>query len=313
MESNRSAIITVMQNFPLIGAHMSIAGGFANAVRAAKRYHCTALQIFTKNQRQWRIPQIKDDDIKAYFDELESSEVSSVVAHATYLINLAAPDKSIFDKSLETFIAELFRSHKLGAFGLVFHPGSHKGRGEKVGLDMVVDAIRTAIAESSDLETLLIIETTAGQGTNLGYKFEQIAYIIEHVGHDDRIGVCLDTCHVFAAGYDIRTPETYERTIAHFDDVIGLKFLKVIHLNDSKGGLGSRIDRHTHLGYGQIGAEAFRLIMQDERFIDVPKIIETPKLDDWDAKNLGLLRRFWNEKFGNSPPKGGHRVVRWCR
>ncbi len=277
---------------------MSIAGSYTNAVKAAEKYACTALQIFTKNQRQWRAKPITPEQAESFKSETKRAGLRSIVAHATYLINLASPKPDVFQKSLATFIEELRRSELLGASHLVFHPGSHLGRGEKVGIRRVAEAMKTAIEETKGLKVKLTIEITAGQGTNLGYRFEHIAELIEAVGHEDRLAVCFDTCHAFAAGYDIRDAESYERTMRIFDDIIGLKWLQVFHLNDSKGELGSRIDRHIHLGHGQIGREGFRLIMQDERFVDVPKIIETPKDDDWDAKNLSLLRSFWHEKFG---------------
>ncbi len=277
---------------------MSIAGSYTNAVKAAEKHSCTALQIFTKNQRQWRAKPITPEQALSFKAEAKMAGIRSIVAHATYLINLASPKPVIFEKSLATFIEELRRSELLGASHLVFHPGSHLGRGEKVGIRHVAEAMRTAIEETKGLKVKLTIEITAGQGTNLGYRFEHIAELIEAVGHEDRLAVCFDTCHAFAAGYDIRSAKSYERTMRIFDEIIGLKWLQVFHLNDSKGELGSRIDRHIHLGHGKIGREGFWLIMQDERFIDVPKIIETPKDDDWDARNLSLLRSFWHEKFG---------------
>ncbi len=283
---------------PLIGAHMSIAGSFLNAVRAAERYNCTALQIFTKNQRQWRARPISTDEALAFQRAAVAAGIRSVVAHATYLINLASPDSTVFDRSLATFIAELRRSELLGATHLVFHPGAHKGEGEDAGLDRVAEAIKAAIYETRGLKVKLTIEITAGQGTSLGYRFEHIARLMEKVGVDERLAVCFDTCHAFAAGYDIRTEKAYRSTMRLFDEIIGLKWLQVFHLNDSKGGLGSKVDRHIHLGHGEIGETAFRLITQDERFADVPKIIETPKENDWDARNLGLLMKFWREKYG---------------
>ncbi len=280
---------------------MSIAGSFVNAVKAAERYGCTALQIFTKNQRQWRARPFRPGEPDEFRKAVRDAGLKSVVAHATYLINLASPDPVLFDKSLKTFIEELKRSEALGATHLVFHPGSHMGKGEDEGLKRVAMAMKTAIYETRGLKVRLTIEITAGQGTNLGHKFEHIAYLLEAVRDEDRLAVCFDTCHAFAAGYDIRTPEAYENTMALFDGIIGLKWLQVFHLNDSRGELASRIDRHIHLGYGRIGREGFRLIMQDDRFLHVPKIIETPKENNWDARNLLLLRRFWQEKYG-----GGH-------
>ncbi len=284
----------------MVGAHMSIAGSFLNAVRAAERYNCTALQIFTKNQRQWKARPITESEAASFRQASTKAGLASVVAHATYLINLASPKADVFDKSLATFIEELKRSELLGASHLVFHPGSHLGTGEKAGLQKVADAMRTAIHETRDLKVKLTIEVTAGQGTNLGHRFEHIAFLIDAVGSQDRVAVCFDTCHAFAAGYHIRTPEAYEMTMKLFDEIIGLEWLQVFHLNDSRGELGSHLDRHIHLGYGRIGAEAFRLIMQDERFVNVPKIIETPKENDWDARNLALLVKFHEQKFGGT-------------
>jgi deoxyribonuclease IV len=278
----------------LLGAHMSISGGVHTAFERGKRVGCTTMQIFAKNNTQWKGKPLTSDAIANYKIEAKKTRIQPVVVHSSYLINLCARDKIILKKSRNAFLDELQRCRLLGIPYLVFHPGSHVGQGEKEGLRIIADSLNLIHERTKGYRVKSVVEVTAGQGSNLGYRFEQIRELIDLTDNKNRMGVCLDTCHVFAAGYDISTEEGYEKTIRDFDDIIGLKRLKVIHLNDSKGALGSRLDRHEHIGKGNIGDTGFRLIMNDKRFEHIPKILETPKGEDMreDRINLRRLRSF---------------------
>jgi deoxyribonuclease IV len=278
----------------LLGAHMSISGGVHTAFERGKRVGCTTMQIFAKNNTQWKGKPLTSDAIANYKIEAKKTRIRPVVVHSSYLINLCARDKIILKKSRNAFLDELQRCRLLGIPYLVFHPGSHVGQGEKEGLRIIADSLNLIHERTKGYRVKSVVEVTAGQGSNLGYRFEQIRELIDLTDNKNRMGVCLDTCHVFAAGYDISTEEGYEKTIRDFDDIIGLKRLKVIHLNDSKGALGSRLDRHEHIGKGNIGDTGFRLIMNDKRFEHIPKILETPKGEDMreDRINLRRLRSF---------------------
>jgi deoxyribonuclease IV len=283
----------------LLGAHMSISGGTFNAITHGVNTGCTSIQMFTKNNNQWRAKPLEDDEIEKFLSMQKESGIAPVVAHTAYLINLGSPNEEIHEKSLAGLVDEIERSDLLRIADLVLHPGSPLDQGEEYGMKRIIDSLNHCIDKTPDAKTRIALECTAGQGSHLGFKFEQIAGMIDGVEDKKRISVCLDTCHIFAAGYDIRTRDAYETTIAAFKKTIGLKFLKVIHLNDSIKGLGSRVDRHTHIGKGEIGADAFKFIMQDERLDGIPKLLETPKEgDDYDAdkKNLAILRRFYDER-----------------
>ena len=278
---------------PLLGAHFSIAGGLHKALYTGKKYGCTAVQIFTKNASTWKERVLTNQEIETFDLARQETGITAISSHTAYLINLGSPEKKKFDLSLNALICEMARSHHLGIPWVVHHPGAHMGSGEVEGMDRVAGGINRVLAESDGGGPRLLLETCAGQGTTLGHTFEQLAYITEKVIQNERVGFCLDTCHIFAAGYDIRTEEAYHETVHTFDKILGLDRLMVIHLNDAKRKLGSRIDRHHHIGKGKIGRKGFSLIMNDERLIHIPKILETPKkegLIDWDRRNLNTLR-----------------------
>ena len=280
----------------LIGAHMSIAGGLHLAISRGEEAGCTAIQVFTKNASQWRGKPISPADAEAFRSAWQESSIGPIIAHDSYLINLAAPDEDMWRKSIAAFVEEMERCAVLGIPALVMHPGAHLGAGEEAGLQRLVAAFREIFAAAPAGVTVLL-ENTAGQGTCLGYRFEHLAAIIEQApeGH---FGVCFDTCHAWAAGYDLSTPAGYAATMAEFDRIIGLERLRVFHVNDCKKGLGCRVDRHEHIGQGSIGEAGFAALMQDARFADIPKILETPKGDDGelDRMNLALLRRLAGEE-----------------
>jgi deoxyribonuclease-4 len=283
----------------LLGAHMSISGGVFNAIEQGVNTGCTAIQIFTKNNNQWKAKPLTDEDVEKFLAAQKEAAIAPVVAHTGYLINIAAPNEEIYQKSLAGLVDEIDRADKLKIVDLVLHPGSPLDQGELYGMKKIIDSLNHSIDKTPDAKTRVALECTAGQGSHLGFKFEQIAAMIDGVENKNRISVCLDTCHIFAAGYDIRTTAAYEATLAAFKKIIGMKYLKVIHLNDSIKGLGSRVDRHTHIGQGEIGKDAFKFIMQDKRLDNIPKLLETPKEgDDYEAdkRNLAILRKFFNDR-----------------
>ncbi len=274
-----------------LGAHMSIAGGFELAAKRGEAVGCTAIQIFTKSSNQWAARPCGADEAARFKCEIGRAGITEVVAHDSYLINLCSPDDRLWTRSIEACAEELVRCERLGVSWLVTHPGGHMGQGEAFGVRRMAEAIdaihdRVPMGGSS-----LAIETTAGQGTVIGHRFEQIADVIARTKHPHRIGVCLDTCHVFAAGYDLRTPRGYEETLRSFDAAIGLGRLRAVHVNDSKKDLGCRVDRHEHIGKGFLGLAAFRLLMNDARLASLPLLLETPKDDDCreDVENLTTL------------------------
>jgi deoxyribonuclease IV len=274
------------------GAHMSIAGGLHKAFAHGEKAGCDALQIFSKNQQQWRAKPLTADEIAQFAAERQRHAEWPLVVHDSYLINLASPKDDLWEKSIAAFGEELERCAALGIPYLVTHPGAHTGSGEEVGLQREADALNRLLGAGVGNDVLVLLETTAGQGSCLGYRFEHLAQLIELVERQERLGVCVDTCHLLAAGYDIRTPETYAATFAEFDRVVGMDRIKVIHVNDSQKDLGSRVDRHTHIGAGCIGLEGFRALVNDPRFKQLPMIIETPKGEDLaeDITNLATLR-----------------------
>ena len=274
------------------GAHMSTSGGLHKAFGHGERAGCDTIQIFSKNQQQWRGKPLLDQDIALFKAEQQRSGMGPLIVHDSYLINLASPNDELWEKSIAAFGDELERCYALGIPYLVTHPGAHMKAGEQAGLDREVSAINRLLDAGVGGDTTILLEITAGQGTCLGYRFEQLAYLIEQASHPERLAVCVDTCHMLAAGYDIRTPEDCAATFAEFDRVIGLDRIKAFHLNDSQKDLGSRVDRHTHIGAGFVGLEGFRAIVNDPRFADLPMILETPKGDDLaeDIENLAKLR-----------------------
>jgi len=281
------------ENGPLLGAHMSVAGGLDTAFERADRVGCTALQIFTKNSNQWNDPVLTEDDVQKYLQAKINSKVRIVVSHNSYLINLCAATEYLLNRSRKAFIAEIKRCSLLGIRYLIFHPGAHTTLERSSALRLVSESLNHCLSVTADSDVVLLVETTAGQGTTVGSTFEEIAAIISEVKDKNRIGVCLDTCHIFAAGYDIRTSDAYRETMKQFDHTVGLKNLFAIHFNDAKKPLNSRVDRHENIGKGQIGKKAFGLFLNDDRLSQIPKILETPKGEDgykMDVVNLRVLR-----------------------
>jgi deoxyribonuclease-4 len=277
------------------GAHLSIAGGMHNAIAEALRLRCGTVQVFVKNQRQWRAAPFKPDELERWHDLLKTPGFGPTVAHATYLINLASPDRALFAKSVAAFSKELLRCDTLDIPYLVVHPGAAVGAPPERAIARVAKALNRIFDKHPDLKAIPLIETTAGQGSTLGRTFEELGAIIRQVEEPQRVGVCIDTCHVFAAGYDIRDTDAYNSMIERAHREVGLERIRCWHLNDSKGGLGSRIDRHEHIGRGCIGGRGFRNLLADPRFRGVPMILETPKGEDargreWDRLNLARLR-----------------------
>jgi deoxyribonuclease IV len=262
---------------PLLGAHMSIAGGHHHALEAAAALGMEACQLFSKSNQQWRAAPLVPVEVQRFQSLRKEKRIVSAVAHASYLINLATADPVLHAKSTAAVIEELQRAEALGLEALILHPGVATDDDVERGIGCVADAINTAMEQTSGLRVQLLLETTAGQGRSLGHTFDQLGEMLKHVKEAARIGVCLDTCHVFAAGYPLAARKDYLKTFKRFDDVIGLERLKVFHLNDSKKPLGSRVDRHEHIGQGQLGLEAFKHLLQDKRFRDHPMILETPK------------------------------------
>ena len=279
---------------PPLGAHMSIAGGYYRAVEEAQRCGCDCVQIFTKNNNQWRAKEITAEEAAQFTATLTRLKISHPLSHTSYLINLASPDEALWQKSVESMVVEVRRAMQLGIPYVVVHPGSHTTATEEQGIANVAMALDMVHKLVPRTKTRILLEITAGQGTNLGWKFSQLAAIINQTSKPDRIGICFDTCHAFAAGYDLRDRPAYQAMWREFDKQLGLDRLKAIHLNDSKRELGSRIDRHEHIGRGQIGEVGFRNLLTDKRFQDIPMYLETPKenpvAEPWDVVNLRTLR-----------------------
>ncbi|MDY6987336.1 MAG: deoxyribonuclease IV [Thermodesulfobacteriota bacterium] len=274
----------------LLGAHFSIAGGLHRALETASQYGCPVLQLFTKNASTWKERQLSAEEIRQFERAGRQGNIEVVCSHAAYLINLASPDRVQYERSVKALGNELRRSSQLAIPYVVLHPGAHMGRGGDHGLRQVAKGIDAAFEQVPEGGCHLLLETTAGQGTNLGRTFEQLAAIADRVEAKGRLGFCFDTCHVFAAGYDLRTKKAYDLTMSAFDRVLGLERLHIIHVNDAKKGLGSRVDRHEHIGQGAIGIEAFGFIMNDSRLRSMAKILETPKGNGVDHDRLNLER-----------------------
>lgn len=275
----------------LIGAHTFVSGGPVSAVEAADRLGFTAMQIFTKNNNQYFARDLTEKEITDYKEKLSNSIIKFVVSHDSYLINLCAKDPVGLEKSRTAFIKELERCEQLGIPHLNFHPGAHTGQGEEEGIKIIAESLNYAHERTKRFKTKSMLEATAGQGTALGYKFEHLKKIIDLVDEPDRMSVCIDTAHIWAAGYNIRDPKEYKKVIKAFDEIIGLDRLQCLHMNDSKKELGSRVDRHDHIGKGFIGLEGFTNIMNDKKLERVPKILETPKEKDQkeDVENIKTL------------------------
>jgi len=261
----------------LIGAHTSTGGGVHKAVERAEKLKFTAIQIFTKNNNRWNAKPLEEKEINKFKELLKESGIKFVLTHSSYLINLCSKNKYTLKRSREAFIDELERCELLGIPHLNFHPGSHGGQGEDEGIKTIAESLNICHDKTKDCKVTSMLEATAGQGTTLGYKFEQLQKIIELVENKKRMTVCIDTAHIFAAGYDIKDSRKYNEVIKDFDNIIGLDRLKCFHMNDSKKEFASRVDRHEHIGKGFIGKEGFANIMNDKRLLKIPKILETPK------------------------------------
>ena len=283
------------RNSCLLGAHFSIAKGLHRALFTAKEYDCNAVQIFTKNSSTWKEKSISAEHIRLFNEARKKTRIRHIASHTSYLINLASPEKKKYAMSCEALKQELIRCAALKIPLVILHPGTHMKSGVKAGIERIASAINRVFDKLPENPTRLLLETTAGQGFNLGHTFEQIAAMMAKIESGDRLGVCLDTSHIFAAGYDLRTEAAYRKTFDTFDTIIGLENLYWIHLNDSRREMGTRIDRHEHIGNGFIGETAFKLLMNDSRLQSIPKVLETPKGKedkDWDQINLSKLRGF---------------------
>jgi deoxyribonuclease-4 len=271
---------------------MSIGGGVDTAFDRGEQVGCDAMQIFTKNNNQWRAAPLKEENVERYHRRQAETGITPVVAHSSYLLNLATPDDALWHKSIDALLVEMERCNLLAIPYLVIHPGSHMGSGEEAGIARIANALNIAHDRLPDAQMKITLETTAGQGTNLGYRFEHLGAMIEATEAKSRLAVCYDTCHTLAAGYDFRTPDGYAEVFKQFDDIIGLERLTVFHFNDSKQDLSSRRDRHEHIGEGSVGLEGFRQILNDARFDEIPMLLETPKSKDMheDVENLARLR-----------------------
>ena len=279
-----------MLQLGLLGAHVSVKDGVDLSPERAGILGCDSMQIFTRNQMQWKARVIGEDEVKRFKQNVKKHRIQRVMAHDSYLINLSAIDRKILEMSMEAFIDELGRARMLDIDFLVFHPGSHLGAGEMKGMKKVSENVRSALNETGEGKPRVLFETTAGQGSNLGYSFDQMSTMLREVGLDDRTGVCFDTCHSYAAGYDIVTEDGYEKTFKLFDEEIGLDRLFAFHLNDSKGAQGSRLDRHENIGKGTLGKAAFAHLVNDRRFARHPMVLETPGGDEGYIKDLKTLR-----------------------
>jgi len=289
-----------------VGAHVSASGGVENAPLNAMKIGAKAFALFTKNQRQWKAKPLSSESIEAFKKNLELSgiEPKHILPHDSYLINLGHPEDEKREKSLDAFIDELERCEQLGLDRLNFHPGSHLVKipkrdkeyeqklkeAERVCLERIAESMNIAIDKTKDSKVKLVIENTAGQGSNLGYKFEHLAFLIDRVEDKSRVGVCIDTCHTFSAGYDLRTREAYDKTMKEFDEIVGFEYLMGMHINDSKAKFASRVDRHHSLGQGEIGWDTFRFIMNDDRMDDIPLILETIDDSIWEQEIKELYR-----------------------
>ena len=277
---------TVRSTTPRFGVHLSVAGGLENACHAAVQIGCDCLQIFVKNQRQWNAPDLTPEQIERFRSARQDADLAPVVAHASYLLNLASPDRSQRRRSVRALADEYDRCEKLGVDCLVFHPGAHMDGTPAAGIKRIVSSLNEVVRRCDEGRCMILLETTAGQGTSIGFRFEQIGAILEGVKDSSRLGVCLDTCHLFAAGYDFRTAQGYATMMDELDRAIGVASVRCIHMNDSKREVGSRVDRHEHLGKGKIGKRGLARFVNDARWHLVPMILETPKGQDGRGTDL---------------------------
>jgi len=294
-EKGKSQNPVTFKNHPPLGAHTSIAGGIYNAILQGQEIEADVVQIFAKNQMQWQWREYTEEELERYFGAIRETGVRPVSVHSAYLINLATDQPQTWEKSFAAIKDELRRTEILQIPYLVLHPGSHLGKGEDHGLRRVAESLRHAYEEVAAPTVTVLLETTAGQGTNLGYRFEHLRDIMDYSGIANRLAVCLDTCHVFAAGFDLRTAEGWEDMKAAFDEILGWEKLKLIHLNDSRQPVGSRRDRHQHVGKGEIGEAAFRRIMNDPQMRDIPMVLEIPGGVEAYREDIRLLRSLINK------------------
>ena len=299
----------------MFGSHLSIAGGLHNALIEARRLGMDCVQVFTKNQRQWRAKPLTDEQVALWHQHVRDTDISEIVSHDSYLINLASPDTTNRRRSIALFREELLRCEALNIANLVTHPGAHMGRGEEAGLKRVASALNRMHRELPGLSVTTCLEVTAGQGTSLGYRFEHLRRIIDQVTEPDRLGVCLDTAHMLGAGYDLTSAAGCRRTLGELDKIIGLNLVRVIHVNDSKVPRGSRRDRHEHIGRGHVALEAFAVLVNHHKFKSIAKILETAKEDapdgrPWDTVNLDVLRSLVTKRQGWKKQGKTRRAVR---
>jgi deoxyribonuclease IV len=284
-------------SLPILGAHMSMAGGYHRAIERGHEVGCRCIQMFLKNNTQWRASEISDQAAELLRAAVAQYDIDHLIAHSSYLINLASPDKRLWKKSLDAFVMELHGAERLRVPYVVLHPGAFTASSEQAGLQQVIRALDEIHRQTRGLRAMCLLENTAGQGTCLGWQFEQLAAVLAGVQDPDRLGICFDTCHAFAAGYALASESDYSQTMRQFQQHVGLKRIKAIHLNDSKRERGSRVDRHEHIGRGQIGIQAFARLLNDRRLRRVPMYLETPKGEDprskkpWDVVNLRRLRQ----------------------
>ncbi len=274
----------------LLGAHIPVSGGVFRAPERGRALTCDCMQIFSKNQMQWKAKPISDDDAEDFKAEVAKHGIVETIIHDSYLINLASPDDELLRKSREAFLDEMMRARILGIRYLVFHLGAHVGSGEQAGLGRIAESLNWARAEFDSSDVELLLEITAGQGSVLGHSFEQLATVIDMLDEPKSAGICFDTCHAYAAGYDVRSPKGYEKTMDQLENTLGFERLKAVHLNDSKGKLGSRLDRHDGIGKGHIGVDGFKNVMNDQRLEGVPMVLETPDGEKRYADELKTLR-----------------------
>ena len=274
----------------LLGGHVSVPGGVRNAPERARAATCDCMQIFSKNQMQWSSRPLDPEDVRQYKENLVAHGVKETVIHDSYLINLGTPDKALMEKSRGAFLDEVLRAEALGGRNLIFHPGAHMGAGEQAGLRRVADSLNWVRKEAGSGSVCFVLEITAGQGTLLGHSFEQLAKVIDMLEDQRNVGVCFDTCHAYAAGYDVKSRKGYEKTFELFDGILGAGMMKAMHLNDSKGKQGSHLDRHAQIGEGFLGLECFAHFMNDDRWEGVPMVLETPEGEKRYRQELEALR-----------------------
>ena len=280
----------------LLGAHVSISGGVDKSPERGRDVTCDCMQIFSKNQMQWKVSPLQLESANRFKENSDKFGIKETVIHDSYLINLGSPNKALLKQSREAFLDEMVRAKHLGVRSLIFHPGAHMGSGEQAGLKRIAESMNWARKEFGSGDVQLVLEITAGQGSVLGYSFEQLARIIDMLEDQKNAGMCFDTCHAYAAGYDIKTPKGYKETFDLFDDVLGMDRLKAMHLNDSKGRQGSHLDRHEQIGKGFLGLDCFRNFMNDERFRNIPMVLETPLAEEGYKKELKILRSLIEKK-----------------